>query len=150
MPKLIYHDLKSTQKKTNMKGHNNNNNNNSPESQRPKPAKPQVKSLKYVDLVVRWRKKTADSNKSATENAWDDHDEECIRWRKEEEEEEEEQEKEGACVWEVGAKIEDGWRKKGQQAKGAVGEKACGENKRETAMIREREGWWSEWRMRRR
>jgi len=87
MPKLIYHDLKSTQRKTNLslKGNNNNNNNNNSqggENQRPKPAKPQVKSLKYVDLVVRWRKKTADSNKRATENPWDDV-EESIRRKKE-------------------------------------------------------------------
>ena len=54
----------------------------------PKPAKPQVKNLKYVDLIVRWRKKTADSKRQKmAEKGWDQESgkkaEERQRWREE-------------------------------------------------------------------
>ena len=80
MPKLIYHDLKSTQRKTSIYSRNNNNNNNNTDPNNndqakrdmPKPAKPQVKNLKYVDLIIRWRKKTADSKRQKmAEKCWD-------------------------------------------------------------------------------
>ena len=94
MPKLIYHDLKSTQRKTSIYSKNNNNtdpnNNDNDQAKRdmPKPAKPQVKNLKYVDLIVRWRKKTADSKRQKmAEKGWDQESgkkaEERQRWREE-------------------------------------------------------------------
>ena len=68
MPKLIFHDLKSTQKKSGIysKGEKNADDN----QQRPKPNTPQVKTLKYINLVVRWRKKTTESKELMAETCW--------------------------------------------------------------------------------
>ena len=78
MPKLIFHDLKSTQKKTSIYSKNNERAGEEI-ANRVKPVKPQVKCLKYVDLVITWRRKTAEAKTLACREAWG---------RKEEEEEE--------------------------------------------------------------
>ena len=67
MPKLIFHDLKSTQKKVSVysKGLKSADDN-----QRPKPNTPQVKTLKYINLVVIWRKKTKESKELTAKTCW--------------------------------------------------------------------------------
>ena len=64
MPRLIFHACKSAQRKTSI--YSKNNGDKEPEEvKRAKPMKPLVKNLKYVDLVITWRKKTAEAKTSS-------------------------------------------------------------------------------------
>ena len=68
MPRLVFHDFKSTLRRTSI--YSNNNNKEREEANKIKPIRPMVKNLKYVDLVITWRKKTTDAKTLSAIDAW--------------------------------------------------------------------------------